>query len=215
MGSLLTSTSMSPHKCTRDIPCCRPGCNPGSRPCSLGTAAPDNLSLCPLCASLCPKYPPPARLPRLAPASRFVPASGLVMSGAVFQCPFVPLPGSFFSRPVRHTPHDALQGARKYTAPPVQYGGVHRFVLPKLANGRPGNPVSCDQRICNFLRLLQLLPEWFVIVPFRAYIPSSAFLRVCGINFSQRFALLAHKANLFFMKFLKASCLQVKALPLP
>ena len=94
-------------------------------------------------------------------------------------------------------PHDALQGARKYTAPPVQYGGVHRFVLPKLANGRPGNPVSCDQRICNFLRLLQLLPEWFVIVPFRAYIPSSAFLRVCGINFSQRFALLAHKANLF------------------
>ena len=113
------------------------------------------------------------------------------------------------------TPHDALQGARKYTAPPVQYGGVHRFVLPKLANGRPGNPVSCDQRICNFLRLLQLLPEWFVIVPFRAYIPSSAFLRVCGINFSQRFALLAHKANLFFMKFLKASCLQVKALPLP
>ncbi len=104
MGSLLTSTSMSPHKCTRDIPCCRPGCNPGSRPCSLGTAAPDNLSLCPLCASLCPKYPPPARLPRLAPASRFVPASGLVMSGAVFQCPFVPLPGSFFSRPVRHTP---------------------------------------------------------------------------------------------------------------
>ena len=104
MGSLLTSTSMSPHKCTRDIPCCRPGCNPGSRPCSLGTAAPDNLSLCPLCASLCPKYPPLARLPRLAPASRFVPASGLVMSGAVFQCPFVPLPGSFFSRPVRHPP---------------------------------------------------------------------------------------------------------------